>query len=80
MEEVQYSPFRKIILDPEEEKEYLQQLEEQKKKYLKFKQELEDYVAYIQKNPEALPDFSEMPEWIQKKGECSSIWIRLKGL
>lgn len=80
MEEVQYSPIRKIILDPEEEKEYLQQLEEQEKKYLKFKQELEDYVAYIQKTPEALPDFSEMPEWIQKKGECSSIWIRLKGL
>lgn len=59
--------------DPEGEKKYLQQEEERKKRW----QEWENYKDYIKQNPEALPDFEEMPEWLQND---HSKWIELKGL
>lgn len=73
-------PIRKFFFDPEANRAYLQQQEALEKQYSKFEQEWKKYVDEIRQNPDALPDFSEMPEWLQELGENSVEWIMLKGL
>ena len=73
--------IKKSFLDPEVQRAYLQQQEELEKQYAKFKQEWDAWEKYIRENPDALPDYSEMPTWFQEEFEENSMkWITLKGL